>query len=488
MEDLVPKMLAKRIEAWRRTAREWRPHPYQERALKFMLEKPQSGLLLDPGMGKTSITLAAVKVLLQRGLVRRVLVVAPLRACYDVWPAEMADWRDFHNMQCAILHGEHKERTLRLLVPSHTVALINPEGVPWLVGSKERMKLLGADMLVVDESSKWKSSTTARFRSLRPALPTFKRRHILTGSPRPRNLLDLFGQMYILDRGLTLGAYVTHYRNTYFYPTGYKMREWEPLPDSEKRINKAVAPYVLRLDAKDYLKLPKTMEQTHRVELPPKVRLEYDAIEDSLMSSIFTQPLVNSAGARSKCCQIANGSVYLDSTPEELWQKERPVKVLHTAKVDALVDLYEELQGEPLLVSIGYHHDVVAVRKALGADIPCLNSRTGRNQAADIIERWNRGQLPLLMGHPASMGHALNLQKFSARHVAFFDIPDDYDYYDQAFRRVWRQGNKAEFVVRHHIVAVNTVDVAKMRNLKRKGTGQRDFLDAMRWYAEERRK
>jgi hypothetical protein len=245
---------------------------------------------------------------------------------------------------------------------------------------------------------------------------------------------------------------------------------------------------VLRLDAKDYLKLPRELEQTHRVELPPKARMEYDKIEASLMSTLFTAPLVSSASARSKCCQIANGSVYTDPVPEERWGKERPFTVVHTAKVDALVELVIELQGEPLLVAIGYHHDVVALRKALGKDTPCINGETTRAQAADYIERWNKGLIPVQLGHPASMAHALNMQKFNARHVAYFDIPDNYDLYHQFFLRVCRQGNKALFVMKHHFVCMNTVDVPKMRNLRNKETGQKAFLDAMKVYSEERRK
>ena len=270
---------------------------------------------------------------------------------------------------------------------------------------------------------------------MRPHLIKFERRHILTGSPRPKNYLDLFGQIFILDRGATLGQYVSHYRRQFFFPTGYQMREWEILPGAAEEINKLVAPKVLRLDAKDYLKLPRVMERDHFVELPPKVRAEYDSIEKDLLSTLFDAPLTTSAAARSKCAQIANGSLYLDAGPQdERWPtKVRPVKVLHTAKVDALVELHDELQGEQLLIFIGFHHDVAAIRKALGKDIPCINGETTRGQASDYIDRWNRGKLTDMMAHPASAGHALNLQKFNPRHVAFFYIPDDYDHYDQGF-------------------------------------------------------
>jgi len=491
MTDIVPASLALKMNGWKSNAEPWNPHAYQERALKFVLEFAQSGLLLDPGLGKTSISLASIKILLKKRLTKRVLIVAPLRAIYDVWPEQISSWEDFNDLNIALLHGPGKERALRTLT-NQPIALINPEGFQWLTDSKKRLNMLEADELIIDESSRWKDPTTVRFRCLRPLVEKgyFKRRHILTGSPRPRNYLDLFGQIFILDRGAALGSYISHYRNNFFFQTGYQMHEWQLVPGKDKEINKLVAPLVLRLDAADYLKLPKVLERDHRVELPVSVQKEYDSIEESLMSTLFTAPLTSSASARAKCMQIANGAVYLDArdSDDERYSGERPYKIVHTAKVDAVVDLYNELQGEPLLLCIGFHHDVDAIRKALGKNIPCINSKTTRGQASDYIEAWNKGQLPLMMIHPASAGHALNLQKFNARHVGFFFIPDDYDHFDQAFRRVWRQGNKAEFVMRHLFYTDDTVDVAKMRNLKRKGTEQKDFLDAMKEYAEKKYK
>jgi SNF2 family DNA or RNA helicase len=455
----------------KRTAKPWVPHEYQQKALKFVLENTQSGLFLDPGLGKTSISLAMLKVLFKKRAAKRALVIAPKNVIYDVWPAEISEWKDFNDMGVAILHGSNKDKVLRQLRPRHQVVLMNFEGIPYLMSNKKKVKELGADVLIIDESSKLKDSTTQRFRRLRPLLHMFTRRHILTGSPVPRHYEDLFGQIFILDRGAALGSYVTHYRNQFFFPTGWEQREFELLPGAKEEINKLVAPLVMRLGAKDYLNLPKELERRHYVELP-------------------TAPMVHAAAARSRCAQIANGAVYLDPTPEdERWpSKLRPTRVVHTAKVEALVDLYEELQGEPILVCIGYHHDVTAIRKALGKDIPCINGGVTSKQRADFTANWNKGLLPMLMIHPASAGHGVNLQKFSAKHVAFFHIPDDLDQYEQAYKRVNRQGNKAEFVMRHLFIARATVDVPKMRNLERKGTTQQDFLKAMKEYDLERQK
>ena len=486
MSDLVPKSLVESMARWRKEAKSWIPHAYQERAIKCLLENNYFGLLLSPGMGKTATTLAALTILLKKKMVHRALIVAPLRACSDVWPEEVATWKEFQHLGVAVLHGSGKDKILRSLRPEHQVCIINPEGFQWLTSSKVRLKLLSADMLVIDESGLWRNSRAVRFRCLRPLLSKFSRRYILTGSPRPRNYLDLHAQIMILDGGAALGQYITHYRNNFFFPTGWQGHDWEILPGAAEKINALVAPLVLRLEAKDYLRLPNEIEQTHRVELPAAARKEYDSIEGMLMSTLFTTPLTNSAAARSKCAQIANGSVYLDAEPvDDRWPtKVRPVKVVHTAKVDALVELYNELQGEPILVAIGFRHDVDAIRKAMGKDIPCINGETTRMQAADYIARWNKGLIPMLLGHPASMAHGINMQKFSAQHVAYFSLPDDYDLYLQFFLRVCRQGNKSAFVIKHHFVTQNTIDIAKMRNLKKKGAGQKAFLDAMKEYAE----
>lgn len=489
--DIVPTQLRTEMNLLRSCSKQWTPHPYQELGLKLMLTNAQCGLLLDPGMGKTSITLAAVKIRLAKKHIKRALIVAPLRSVQQVWPQEVAGWSDFKELNVAVCHGGDKMRILRALMPQQQIVLINPESFVWLTQAKDRLELLGADMIVIDESSKWKNSQSVRFKALRKVLHLFKYRHILTGSPRPRNYEDLFGQIYILDRGATLGSYITHYRSKFFYPTGYQMREWELLPGKDKEINKLVAPMVLRLDAEDYLKLPNRPEHLHQVILPEQAKLAYESVETSMLSELLTSPLTSSAGKRSKCCQMANGAVYVDPALEDATTfatKERRWTVVHTAKVSALADLYEELQGEPVLISIGYHHDVAQIRATLKYDVPCINSRTTKVQASAFIQAWNKGKLPALMIHPASAGHGLNLQNGGCRHVAFFDIPDDYDLYDQTFRRVWRQGNKAQFVARHLFSAQGTVDTVKLRNLAKKGVGQRAFLDAMKQYAEEKLK
>jgi hypothetical protein len=498
MPDTVPKSLLQKMNSLAQRAESWKPHPYQERSLKFLLENPQSGLFLDPGLGKSAITLAALKILLAKKLVRRCLVVVQVTPLYEVWPLEVRKWKEFHGIGVAMLHGSDKDRTLRNLQPEHQLVLCTPEGLDWLVGNKANRRLLDADMLVIDESSKFKNSNTVRFRRLRTILGEFKRRHILTGSPRPKNYLDLFSQVLILDRGAALGQYVTSYRHQFFYPTGYMGLDWAPLPDAPKEINKLVAPLVLRLDGEDYLKLPTILPpKNHVIDLPPAVRKQYDELEKGMVLASFAggkeaaRVASTAASARSKCCQLAQGSVYrqeLGATEEfgghEFRLSTTTVEELHTEKCRALGDLLDELQGEPLLLAIGYRHDVTAIRKHLKYEVPCIHGGTTRKQASELLAEWNAGKLDLLLGHPASMGHGLNMQGCHGRHVGYYCLPDDFDQYDQFYKRVRRQGNKAGFVMRHHFIARGTVDEAKLENLRRKGNGQRDFMKAMKDYAQ----
>lgn len=486
MPDIVLPSLAREMNSLRASARPWNPWPYQSEAMKNMLQKNSFGLLLDPGMGKTSTVLGTLKVLFNVGEAKRALIVAPKRAMESVWPQEVAAWEDFKDFGVVVLHGKNRtDSTLTKLRDEHKIVVINPEGIAWLAKEPGRFRKLGADVLVIDESSKWKNPTSLRFKSIKEHLPVFKRRYILTGSPRPKNYLDLWSQMYLMDCGSALGKYISHYRSMYFVETNVPgapgARDYVLQSGADVKINAQIAPHVLRLDAQDHLELPGAPERLHRVYLPDPAQVEYDAVEEGLMSRLFTEPLQNSAAARAKCAQMANGAVYTSDAAGD-----RPYQVLHYAKVEALAELIEELDGRPLLVAIGYRHDVKEISRALGYEVPCIDGSTTTLQSEKYIAQWNAGELPVLLGHPASMGHGLNLQKCDARNVAYFWLPDNYDDYDQFYRRVWRQGNKAPYVMKHVFVAQNTVDVAKMAMLEKKGAGQQSFLDAMKEYGAQR--
>lgn len=436
-----------------------------------MLEQPAAGLLLRPGLGKTSVSLAAVSVLGEQKFIRGVLVIAPLRAVYNVWPQEIAKWRDFNHLEAVILHGDDKDNALR--TDAH-IYLINPEGMFWLA-EYLRKRLPGQwpfDMLIVDESTKFKDSTTKRFRALRPLLNGFKRRYILTGTPAPNGLLNLFGQIYILDQGEALGRFITHYRYRFFIPGGYGGYTWVPTRDAEQRISELIAPLTLQMDSEDYLQLPARVDKIVWVELPPEAQRIYHEIEEEFITLINEEPITapSAAAAGNKCRQVLNGAIYTN--------RERMQWIpVHDAKLDALTDLVEELSGQPLLCLYEFLHD----KERLMARFPHAGIIGGQSMAKDqqVIAQFNAGKLPLVLGHPASMGHGLNLQGACAD-VCWFGLTWDLEHYTQAVDRVWRQGNTAQRVVVHHLCVRNSLDVAVMGTLKDKKRTQTSFTNRLK--------
>ncbi len=458
----------------------WKPVGYMKRAMKWILENPCAGLFLDPGLRKTSITLGAFKILQNEGVVNRMLVVAPVRVAYNVWPAEVAKWKDFNHFKIVVLHG-HNKTVANLKDPDVDIYVINPEGLQWLL-TKENFKLLGCEMFVLDESSKFKNTQTKRFKLLRPYLPKFSRRLILTGSPRPNGWLDLFGQVYIMDLGRALGSYITHFRNKYFNSTGFGGYTYVLQEGKDKEIQKAIKPYVMRLEAEDYIDIPKLIEPVIEVDLPPSAREMYDEMEDELIIMLddgLSLEAPTAAAARTKCAQIANGALYTNPDGLEVRGKYDYINI-HDAKLDAMEEFLAERNGSPTLVLYYFKHDLLRIRKRFG-DLPSL-SEVSPAKGKAMEDAWNRNEIPVLLAQPGSVGHGLNLQSGQANHLLWYSLPDNFDDYDQTNRRLRRSGNENSHVFAHRIVARRTVDVAKGFLLARKGRGQKDFLDAMKSY------
>lgn len=450
----------------------WSPHSYQVCGIKLLLSQGSVGLFLDPGLGKTSICLAAFKILLTKKFASKMLIVAPLRPVYKVWPDEIKKWADFAHLKFAILHGKNKEKAL---LSDADIYIINPEGLSWLFGpGKARPPF---DVLCIDESSKFKNSQTQRFKLIKPYLLSFARRWILTGTPVPNGLTDLFGQIFILDLGAALGRYITHYRREYFDQTGFGGYDYKPKPDAFPRVVEKIKPLILQLSAEDHLKMPALVLSEIRIDLPPEAFALYKKVEDGFFAEMGDSKVVaaNAAVAGGKCRQIANGAVYVNAVegaPErKLWS------AIHDAKLDALEDLLEELGGKPTLVLYEFNHDRERiVSRFPGAEI--IGSGTTPKQLDSIIDRFNAGLIPLLLGHPASMGHGLNLQG-TCHHVVWFGITWNLEYYDQAIARVYRQGQKADTVFVYHIVAARTLDEKVLRALTAKDRSQQTLLTAL---------
>jgi SNF2 family DNA or RNA helicase len=450
-----------------------------------MISQACAGLLLDPGLGKTSITFGAFRILHDKKLVKKCLVVAPLRPCYLVWPREAKKWAEFQHLRVEILHGKDKENAL---ARDADIYVINPEGLDWLCGrttkdkrvvyTLERLKKLDPDMLVVDESTKFKHSDTNRFKAMRALISKMRRRYILTGTPTPNGLTDLFGQIYILDEGAALGRYITHYRTNYFYPSGYGGYEWAPQADAFDRITRRIAPLVLRMESKDYLELPERTVVDRFVELPTTARHKYDELESDLITQIEQETIVagNAAAASVKCRQVANGGLYLNEPSSDLKINEDWVE-LHQEKAQSLADLVEELSGSPLLVLYQFRFDKQLIRNVLGESTPDIGECSG-NKLLAVEKLFNSGSIPVLLGHPASMGHGLNLQS-SCSHVCWFGLTWDLEHYEQATKRIHRQGQKNRVIV-YHLIARDTVDEVIARTLRSKDKSQNALLQALK--------
>jgi SNF2 family DNA or RNA helicase len=455
-------------------------------------------------------------VLKSKGAFKGVLVLAPLRPVYSVWPKEVEKWSDFKDFSVGILHGDNKHEVLQ---QQHDIYVMNYEGIDWLFGptapdykrlktesdkaeakaayieeskaAKARMKLLlsKVDTLVFDELSKMKKPDTNRFKSIKPWLGKFARRWGLTGSPAPNGLMDLFGQAYVLDLGRALGQYITHYRNMYFMPTGFGGYDWKLQQGADEKIYAAMRPLSLRMEAEDYLDMPKVIPVTIEVELPPAARKMYDDMEDELFAELGTEEFVavNAASASTKCAQIAQGALYKDKVDPLTGipvTGKREWKEIHNAKLVAVQELLEELQGQPLLGGYHFGHDLERIVKTLGKQTPHCD--VNPKEFERLRTAWNKNELASLWGHPASMGHGNNMQEGGAQHIVWFNIPWDYELYDQMVRRIRRQGNTAKVIYVYHIVCKNTIDELKMVSLHNKDKTQKSFLNAVKSYRSKK--
>lgn len=483
----------------------WHPHAGQKKAVKFLLEHACAALFADPGTGKTSAVYAAFKMLKKRGLAEKMLVVAPLKPCWLVWPLEQQKWADFTDLRVEVLHGSKKDAALHR---DADVYVVNPEGLDWLIGAVrtksargklsltadlKTFKSYGFDTLVVDELTCVKHTSSGRHKALKQIRGTFARVWGLTGTPTPNGLLDLFGQALILDGGRSLGPYITHYRNSFFLPS-YDGFSWVLRKGADEEIYERIRPLALRLAAKDYVDMPEMVENVLKFDLPPDVRRIYDELEEDLISRIEENILEapNAAAASTKCRQVASGGIYLDDVSpggpvENLLSKRikasggkgREWLDLHDEKTDLVSDLVEELQGAPLLIAYDFRHDLARLQRRLGKDVPYIGGGTPAKRAIELEAAWNRGELPVLLGHPLSMGHGLNLQK-AGNHVCFYSTPWALDVRDQLVGRVARQGSAHKRVFVHYLTARKTVDETILVALRNKSTGQAALLDALR--------
>lgn len=461
-----------RITSTRRVApshQPWNAHAYQRRAVDFLCERGSAALFLDPGLGKTSIVLDAFRRLLEAGVARKALVVAPLRVCQTVWRQEGQKWTEFRDLRFSLLHGGKKADRLK---DDADIWLINPEGVPWLA-EKFFGRTLPFDTVILDELTKFKNASAKRHKTLRPRLKGVARRWGLTGTPAPNGYMDLFGQMLILDDGAALGRYITHFRDTYFQ-VDFNGFDYSLQPGGDRRIEAKIKPYVLRMSAEEYLELPPLLDDVRVLELEPAARKTYAQMKKDMLAELPEGVVTgaNAAAVYSKLKQMANGAVYVGD--------QHTVAKLHDTKLEALDDLVEELAGQQLLIAYEFNHDIDRLRAHFGDRLAYIGKGVNEQQTAAIVAAWNKGEIQLLACHPASAGHGLNLQYSSCAHVLWLSPIWDFELYDQFIKRVYRQGNEAQRIINHIFTVRDTIDELALQALRDKDTTQERLLRSLR--------
>lgn len=461
------------------------PHKYQEESIKFLLERPEGGLFLDPGLGKTMVILSAYHILLEQRIIKKMLVVAKRRIIYNVWRQEAEKWGLPYKF--GLLHDSNsgpagnRRKFETLTDPNIDIHLINFDGLRWLLAQKPRYRKIW-QVLTCDESSKLKNWRAKRVGYLKKILPYFDRRYILSGGPTPHSMMDIFSQIYLLDMGDTLGRFIGTFRNNFFTAGGYKNKEYELRDGAEDEIYKLIRPLVIRFDDTE-LKLPPLVKIIRRVTMPDDARRIYEDVKKDFIAFIESHVLTvaNAGVASGKMRQIAGGAVYLNNKPELYTAKIQRAKFvkLHDEKVDELESIIEELRGLPLLVAYEFDHDRQRIQDRLKC--PCISGSTTDAETEILIKKWNRGELPVLLGHPASIAHGLNLQGSKAA-LCFFNPGWNLDDHRQFIKRVWRQGlpASAKRVLCYYIICADSIDDLILTVLDNKDANQRRLLNALR--------
>jgi SNF2 family DNA or RNA helicase len=442
------------------------PYNYQSYVTNQIIEHPYSALFLDMGMGKTVCSLTAVSDLLYDMFeICRVLVIAPLRVAEDTWSREVDKWDHLDYLKISKILGPQKKR-LEALEAKADIYVINRENVEWLVDHyKSKWPF---DMVIIDELSSFKSPKANRFRALRKVRPLIKRIVGLTGTPAPNTLIDLWPQIYLLDQGERLGKTLTEYRNRYFNPgkrNGVIIYSWDLKPGAKEEIYQKISDICFSMRSKDYLDLPERIDRIVPVTLSPAAKKYYEQMEKDLVLEIMDNEITaNSAAVLSnKLLQMANGAIY---------DEDKNVTEIHQEKLKALEEIIEVNEGKSILVFYGYKHDHDRIHGYL------KNYQVRDLKTSQDISDWNNGKIKIMLSHPASSGHGLNLQD-GGNIIVWFGLTWSLELYKQANARLHRQGQKNSVVI-NHLVAPGTVDEDVMRALERKDVNQSALLEAVK--------
>ena len=446
----------------------YNPHDYQKYSIDFIENNPISALLLECGLGKTSITLTAINDLMFDSFdVSKVLVICPIRVA-NTWVQECKKWEHLNDLRISVAVGSEMER-LRSLRAKADIYVINRENVQWLIES------LGItfnyQMVVIDEMSSFKNGKSKRCKALLQVRSKIDRIVGLTATPTSNGLMDLWSQYRILDGGKRLGRFITEYRNRYFMPdkrNGVIIYSYKLLPFAEEAIYEKISDITISMKAKDHLKMPELISSEYKVYMDDTEKAQYELLKHDLVVNLDEDDItaVNAAVLSNKLCQMANGAIYTD---------KKIIQNIHDRKLDALEDIVEQMNGKNFLLVYWFKHDLERIIKRLN-DIGASYSKIDTTES---IEEWNKGKIQVGLIHPASAGHGINLQQGGST-IVFFSLTWSLELYEQVIGRIYRQGQISDTVVVQHIITDGTIDEDILRALKDKDETQASLIKAVK--------
>jgi SNF2 family DNA or RNA helicase len=434
-------------------------HNYQEEAYKIILTKKKCGLFLDMGLGKTATTLTAAADMLDNFLINKVLIIAPLRVANSVWKQEALKWEHLQHLNIKICTGSEKQR-LEAIKSNADIYIINRENIHWLIQKCQWIW----DMTIVDESSSFKNSRSQRFKALKKMTKYMKSLVLLSGTPTPNGEMDLWSQLYLIDNGERLGRTITNFRQR-FFTSDYMGYSYKIIPGASDKIKELIKDVCVTMSADDYLDLPDQISLIESVEFPDKVKEQYKELEKNFLLTLGKIDIASPSQAAlgNKLLQMCNGAIYDNSGNSH---------EIHNIKIDVLKEIVEENPGENFLVAYNYKSDLEKILKAFPKAV--LIGKGTKEQ-----DDWNAGKIKMLVTHPASTGHGLNLQ-FGGNILVWFGLNWSLELYQQFNKRLHRQGQK-NLVRIIHIVAKGGLDENVMLALNNKAKTQQELIDFLKF-------
>lgn len=450
-------------------------HDYQVKAVDMIVNNFNCGLFLDMGLGKTVSTLTAIQELREIGFIDKVLIIAPKKVAQVTWRDEINNWEHLKGLRISVIDGTAAQRRAAMMADAD-IYTVSRDNVVWLVVEHGGVKL-PYDMVVIDELSSFKNPASKRFKALRRVRKFIPRVVGLTGTPAPNGLIDLWAQMFLIDEGKRLGKTITSYRDRFFTAgrkNGDIVYQWDlksPAEETEQKISDLIKDICISMSAEDYLKMPDKLMYYDRVKLSDKDFKAYKTFErEQVLEFIESGETITAASAAAlsnKLQQFANGAMY---------DADRKVLQLHDEKIEKLKELVEAANGQPVLIAYTFKHDLDNIMEALKEYKPV------KLEKPEQIADWNAGKINVLVTHPASAGHGLNLQK-GGHIMIWYGLTWALELYQQFNARLYRQGQKKPVSI-HHIIATDTVDEKIIKSLDGKDTTQRSLMDAIKEIVE----